>query len=85
MITQLKLTEEMPDYQPPSPHPSTRGKKNPMLVFGAGPEGRRCRDCAYFFRHSRYFKCKQRTFTFGPGTDHRANWTACKYFEEREE
>lgn len=62
---------------------------NPMVhKFGAGPEGRKCKECAHFFRHRYdkvYRKCKIRGITHGPGTDHNANYDVCKKFEEKKE
>ena len=60
---------------------------NPMVrLFGLGPEGRRCKECAHLFgeRFARvYWKCELRKNTGGAGTDHRLNWDACGKFVER--
>jgi hypothetical protein len=57
---------------------------NPMVkAYGAGPTDKRCKHCRFFYRkrysHT-YFKCEFRGDTNGPGTDHKANWPACKKF-----
>lgn len=60
-------------------------KSNPMLKWGKGPEGKRCKECIHFLvkqLSNRYFKCSQRKITNGPGTDHRANWPACAKFQQ---
>ena len=61
-------------------------KTNPMLVFGPGPEGKRCGD----FDHLRdyhyakhYYKCNEREYSASARTDHRVRWPACAKFEER--
>jgi len=58
---------------------------NPCLkLYGAGPIGKRCKECSLFIRHQMsrtYFKCKLRGVTHGPGTDHKANWPACGKFQ----
>jgi hypothetical protein len=64
-------------------------KQNPMpLVYGAGPEDKKCRDCAHFYRvggvGGRYYKCDLRHQTSGPATDHRALWPTCGKFEAAE-
>jgi hypothetical protein len=58
---------------------------NPCVrVYGPGPDDKRCKDCRLFLRKGQYsntyFKCLLRGNTNGPGTDHRANWDACKRF-----
>lgn len=60
---------------------------NPMVrTYGVDPAGHKCKACVFFYRKEwragKYFKCKFRGNTNGPGTDHRANWPACKKFEE---
>ena len=68
---------------------SPRAKKpsqNPLVrIFGPGPEGTTCRDCVHLWRHGghagRYLKCDLRSFTHGPGSDHRAGWRACAMYE----
>lgn len=65
-----------------------KGKINPCLALhGKGPDGKRCKECALLYRHGnqgRYLKCELRTFTRGPGSDHRANWPACGKFQPKE-
>jgi hypothetical protein len=60
---------------------------NPCVnLYGAGPDGRLCKDCSHFFAvlaDKTYLKCDQRKITHGAGSDHRARWSACKKFEER--
>jgi hypothetical protein len=60
---------------------------NPCVnLYGAGPEGRLCKDCSHFFEvlaDKTYLKCDQRKLTHGAGSDHRARWSPCKKFEER--
>ena len=62
-------------------------KSNPMLVFGPGPEGKKCGDCKYLWRRGdvagRFYKCDFRDNTCGAKTDHRVRWPACIRFEER--
>jgi hypothetical protein len=60
--------------------------QNPMLKWGMGPEGKRCKHCKHLVvkRYAnKYFKCAHRPNTNGPGTDHRVNWAACWLFEDR--
>ena len=60
-------------------------KPNPCIaVFGAGPEGKRCKNCSQLYRIHKgktYLKCALRIETNGPGSDHKANWPACGKFE----
>lgn len=61
------------------------GHRNPCLrVYGPGSMGEKCKHCRLFIRKggyaNTYFKCELRGDTNGPGTDHRANWPACKRF-----
>lgn len=57
---------------------------NPLLgVFGKLEGDRKCKECIHLYRkhYSKvYIKCGLRPDTNGPGTDHRANWPACKKF-----
>jgi hypothetical protein len=57
---------------------------NPCIaVFGAGPEGTRCKDCTQLRCKSgskKFFKCALRTITNGPATDHKVNWPSCAKF-----
>ena len=61
---------------------------NPCVaLYGPGPAGKRCKDCRLLYaKHysGTYYKCKLRTNTNGPGTDHRVNWPACGKFDERD-
>lgn len=67
----------------PRPFP----KVNPMLAFGPGPEGATCRTCVHLVKanvdtaRGGYLKCEIRGITGGTGTDHRAKWDACAYYE----
>jgi len=61
------------------------GKANPCVaLYGPGPANTACKQCRLFIRKGQYsktyFKCSLRGDTNGPGTDHRANWPACKRF-----
>jgi hypothetical protein len=75
------LYDEWLATHPPKPKP------NPMLRrYGAGPEGKRCKDCAHFFRKhfaKVYRKCAKRGDTNGPATDHLATWPACGAWEPK--
>ena len=61
--------------------------KNPnpcVALYGEKP-GYKCKGCKNLipFPHSRvYWKCRLRTITHGPGTDHRVNWPACGKWEK---
>ena len=61
---------------------------NPLLkIFGAGPEGERCKNCKHIFDRSfskKYYKCNLRINTNSAKTDHRVNWQACAKFESKE-
>lgn len=62
-------------------------KGNPLIsVYGPGPEGKICKNCKHLWvkkMSGRYLKCDLRPLTAGPGSDHRAKWTACgKYAED---
>lgn len=56
------------------------------LVYGPGPDGKRCKTCVHLIRKiwgdKRYLKCAYRIHINGPGTDHRAGWLACSKYEE---
>jgi hypothetical protein len=58
-----------------------------ILLYGAGPEGKQCKDCASLvcFTASRnFYKCRQRPkLTHGAATDQKVRWPACKRFEPR--
>lgn len=60
--------------------------RNPMLKWGAGPIGKKCKECEHIISHrpgaNKYFKCLKRGITNGAGTDHRINWQCCIYFVE---
>ena len=61
---------------PVSPNPCVK-------LYGFGPDGAKCKGCVLLFAHwtaRKFYKCKLRNFTHGPGSDHRANWPACKRF-----
>ena len=62
---------------------------NPMVrAHDRGPEGKKCKDCAflirYKYRSKTYLKCEKRGITHGAGTDHKAKFEACKKFEQEE-
>ena len=63
--------------------------ENPMLIFGYGPDGATCKDCAHFvrlpYRGQTYRKCNLRKITHGKASDHKALWPACKRYEARTE
>lgn len=78
----LVLTSPDPDVR------YTRNHKNPMLAFGPGPDGMRCKDCRHLYgvRYANtYWKCRKRGDSGGPATDHRVRWPACAKFEPKEE
>lgn len=58
---------------------------NPCVeLYGAGPEGERCKHCTHLYvkqYSSNYYKCDLRRNSNGPATDHRANWPACGRFD----
>jgi hypothetical protein len=74
---QVAWFNEVLARQPVSPNPCVR-------AYGPGPENETCKHCWLFLRKEQYckpyFKCFLRGDTNGPGTDHRANWPACKRF-----
>jgi len=94
---QLKMTREqerwLANRQPLSPAQerwfmevlSSPQEPNPCVrLYGAGPEGKKCKQCALLYRkcYSRcYLKCRMRPDTNGPGTDHKARWNACAKFK----
>lgn len=57
---------------------------NPMVrKFGLDPEGRKCKGCNFLTANQcskRFYKCRLRGVTSGPGTDHRISWPACSQF-----
>ncbi|GEM_PF-2826388 len=67
---------------------SSKNLQNPMLAFGIGEPGTRCKDCRHlqrFHQVATWFKCSLRTYgkgiTGGKATDHKANWQACSKFQ----
>lgn len=67
---------------------ATPTEPNPCVrLYGKGPEGKTCKDCALLWCHGRathrFYKCKLRTFTHGPGSDHKVRWNACAKFEPK--
>ncbi len=64
--------------------PGKHNNPNPCVkLYGFGPDGAKCKGCQLLTWHTtarKYFKCSLRNFTHGPGSDHRANWTACQRF-----
>ena len=65
---------------------TTYDDPNPCVeAFGYGPEGATCKTCAHLTYHQfarRYYKCRKRPSTHGPGTDHRVGWKACGKYKE---
>jgi hypothetical protein len=61
---------------------------NPCVrLWGLGPEGTKCKTCVHLVVRqfaNRYFKCRKRKMTSGPGTDHRVGWNACGLYEPKE-
>lgn len=59
--------------------------KNPVIaLYGPDKMGRTCKLCVHLYarkRSKRYYKCKFRKETCGPGSDHRVNWPACAKYE----
>ena len=56
---------------------------NPMCRKHGIQEGEICKDCKFIVYtecSKRYYKCKLRGITSGPGTDHRLKWPACRMF-----
>ncbi len=65
------------------PEPIHKSQLNPMLVFGIGEPGTRCKDCRFLKKYQQagtWFKCQLRP-SGGKATDHRANWQACAKFQ----
>ena len=60
---------------------------NPCVaLYGPGPDGAKCRDCALLagIRHdTTWYKCRLRKNTHGAATDHKVRWPACGRFERR--
>jgi hypothetical protein len=58
-------------------------------LYGWGPEGARCGDCAHLIWQlgysKRYFKCELSGITHGPASDWRKKWRACGAFTPKEE
>ena len=59
--------------------------KNPCVrAYGPGPQGATCKYCKHLYRKhysKTYIKCRLRDDTNGPGTDHKAGWSACAKYE----
>ena len=82
-----------PSALPVLPQPRAQRAPKPKIVgnpcvalYGAGPALKRCKTCAHLFAHRQsrtWYKCDLRTFTHGPGSDHRVNWPACAKYEAR--
>jgi len=54
-----------------------------VLLYGHGPEGKKCKECAELYAKQyagKYFKCKVRGDN-GVKTDHRVRWNACAKFK----
>jgi len=70
------------------PEKPAKGVNPCLALYGQGPDGKRCKDCAFLVGivHSRtFYKCLQRTISNGPATDHRQRWPACARFEQRDQ
>jgi hypothetical protein len=65
---------------------SKEHQPNPCVrLYGPDAVGRQCKDCRLLLRvvlrsGKVFFKCRLRSDTRGPGTDHRAGWLACARF-----
>lgn len=63
-------------------------RHNPMLQLYGETPGQKCKNCAYLCVKeyaNRYYKCRLRSCSGSPTTDHRVNFPACGKFELREE
>lgn len=62
-----------------------RGNNPCVVLFGPGPEGQKCKTCAHldrdYYHNKTYLKCDNRNLTRGPGSDHKAHWSACAKYE----
>ena len=78
-----KVTQEELFKLPP--HIVEAKKTNPMLRFGFGPEGKKCKTCDYLWRKefaNVYYKCAFMLKSDNTGPDHRVNWAACAKYKE---
>jgi hypothetical protein len=77
---QLTWFKDAQQHEHECPNPCVR-------LYGPSPEKEVCKNCRLFLRKggyaNTYFKCLLRGDTNGPGTDHRANWPACKRFVKK--
>lgn len=62
-------------------------KGNPcVLLYGAGPEDKQCRDCVAFIgiaQASTVYRCRRRDNTSVAHPDQKKTWPACAKFEQR--
>lgn len=72
---------------PQKPRKPKKGENPCVLLYGSGPEDKKCGDCTHFHRlyyhNQTYFKCDLRKITHGAASDHRLRWPTCSKFEER--
>jgi hypothetical protein len=85
MMQQLNLFEEQIPVEAPQ---KLERSVNPCLaLYGPGPEGEICKDCAYLVGRCLskvIYKCCLRENTCSQKTDHRLRWPACAKFQKRE-
>lgn len=62
-------------------------KVNPMVLKYGELEGLTCKTCTHLKRRCHgagvFIKCELRGITHGAGTDHLANWEACRQYKEK--
>lgn len=78
-VAQRTYEESATGKQAADPNPCVR-------IFGFGPEGVTCKLCDALYYHQRskrYYKCRFRSFSFGPATDHRVRWNACGVYRRK--
>ena len=71
----------------PEVEPALRNINPCVALWGLGPEDKKCATCAFLFaKHydKTYYKCRKRSNTNAPGTDHRVRFPACAKYEERQ-
>ncbi len=80
---------ELFDVGDRTPAPKQKITCTPNAI-GTGPAGATCNICANYRRvkyHGKIFlKCglMETSWTHGPGSDIKAKWPACSYYEKRE-
>ena len=68
-------------------HEALERGEHPYTHKPLDAQGRKCRDCPFFFRHhaaKTFFKCTHPSMpepNHGPSTDIRATWPACELIE----